>query len=553
MAGSAGTVADMAVDVLALRVAGLVRQELALAGFIALAIGALLVAFGPPPGDAAAHLYRAELVGDGVLVWDDLWYGGSYPLFSYSLLYYFPAALVGNEAVVLLAVVAAAVLFAAVAIGEWGADARWPSRAFAVCACAPLFTGTYTWAAGLAAALGALRALQVDRVAVALVCATLALGFSPLAFAFLCLALAGVAAVTRPVRGRLLVVAGGIALLAGLELAIGLLFPAEGRYGFRAQELGYALLACILGALLALRDRRARVVGAFFLVLAAACVVAFAVPSPIGSNLTRFRTFAFPLVLLVAVLVSFRPRWLAIPAVAAALFYTASPYVAVATELGDTRAASASFWEPALRFLREHAGPGYRVDVVPTFDNWEAYYVPRDGFALARGWYRQLDLARNPVLYERELTATEYRAWLRSMGVRYVLLPHVPLDRLAASQQAALLSSGESGLREVFATPDWQIFELPGATPILTGRAGATLTEVGHARIAGVVSAPGAYLLRVRYTPYWAVRDGPVCVEPGAGGMTRLVASGGGAFALEIPGAGDLAGAVFGARPSACN
>lgn len=542
----------MAVDALALRSISLARREVVLAGLVAGAIGALLLAFGPPPGDAAAHLYRTELVRDGVFVWDDLWYGGSYPLFSYSLLYYFPAALLGNEALVLVAVVAAAALFAAIAYEEWGADTRWASRAFAVCACAPVFTGTYAWAVGLAAALGALRALQTDRAAVALVCAALAVGFSPLAFVFLCLTLLAVAIVRRPGRRRLVVVGGGLAALAAVGLGIALLFPAEGRYAFRAQELGLALLTCGVGGIVALRDSRARVVAVFLFVLGVACIVAFVVPSPVGSNLTRFRMIAFPLVLLAASLASFRPRWLVIPAVVAALAYTVSPYVVVATELGDTRAAHAPFWEPALDFLRSHATPSYRVDVVPTFDNWEAYYVPRSGFDLARGWYRQLDLARNPVLYERDLSAPEYRRWLRSLGVRYVLLPEAPLDRLAARGQAALLTSGESGLREVERAADWRIFELPAATPILTGPGRATLTEVGHERIAGEVGAPGEFLLRVRYTPYWAVADGGVCLERAPGGMTRLVASRAGSFELAIPGAGTLARSVFGARPAGC-
>jgi hypothetical protein len=543
----------MAVDVLALRAAGLVRREVAVAGLAAAAIGILLIAFGPPAGDAAAHLYRTELVRQGVLVWDDLWYGGSYPLFSYSLLYYFPAALLGNEAVVLLAVVAAAALFAAIVLAEWGPDARWASRAFAVCACAPLFTGTYAWAAGLAAALGALRALQVDRVLVALACAGLTLGFSPLAFAFLCLALVAIAAVRRPSTRRLITVAGGIAALAAVELGIALLFPAEGRYGFRLQELGLALLACAVGALVGFRDRRARVVGALFVALAVACSIAFLVPSPAGSNLTRFREFAFPLVLLAAGVASFRPRWLVLPAVVAALFYTVSPYVVVATQLGDTRAARPAFWEPALDFLRRHASPGYRVDVVPTFDNWEAYYVPREGFDLARGWYRQLDLARNPVLYDPGMSASEYRAWLRSVGVRYVLLPRAPLDRLAAARQAELLTSGASGLRKVFESPEWEIYELPRATPVLTGAGPAELTEIDHGRIAGEIGKPGSYLLRVRYTPYWTVREGAVCVDRGKGGMTRLVAASAGPFVLETPSAGTLARSVLGARPAACN
>ncbi len=206
-----------------------------------------------------------------------------------------------------------------------------------------------------------------------------------------------------------------------------------------------------------------------FLLLGIACAVAFLVDSPLGSNVTRFRALVLPLGLLVLGLAGWRPRWLAAICLVLASVYTFSPYVAAATGLGDTRAARAEFWRPALAFLRADPNPNYRVDVVPTFDNWEAYYVPQAGFALARGWYRQLDLVRNPALYRATLTGPEYREWLRANGVRYVLLPRVQLDRVAATAQAELLRSGRSGLVEVADLPDWTVYELPDATPILTG------------------------------------------------------------------------------------
>ena len=123
-----------------------------------------------------------------MLVWDTFWYAGHYPLLGYSLLYYFPAALVGNDLVALVSVVAAAALFASLAHREWGEAARWPSRLFAVVACGPLFTGTYPYAAGFAAGLAALKALQLGRPWLAAGLAALTLGLSPLAFLFLCLA-----------------------------------------------------------------------------------------------------------------------------------------------------------------------------------------------------------------------------------------------------------------------------------------------------------------------------------------------------------------------------
>jgi hypothetical protein len=202
--------------------------------------------------------------------------------------------------------------------------------------------------------------------------------------------------------------------------------------------------------------------------------------------------------------------------------------------------------------LRQRSSPDYRVDVVSTFDNWEAYFVPAAGFALARGWYRQLDLDRNPVLYEDELTADEYREWLRSLGVRYVLLPHVPLDRFGAASQAVLLRSGGSGLAEVLRTPDVTIYELLQATPVLTGPGASALTAFEHDRVAGWTGAPGSYRLRVRYTPYWEVAEGDVCLEEATDGMTLVEVQQPGAFALAVPDAGTLLRAAFGHRPSAC-
>jgi hypothetical protein len=125
-----------------------------------------------------------------------------------------------------------------------------------------------------------------------------------------------------------------------------------------------------------------------------------------------------PLMLLTALLARFRTRWLASAAVLLAFAYNVVPYVAVIPKRTGARPAEASYWAPALAFLREHASPDYRVEVVPTFEHWEAYWVPRAGFPLARGWYRQLDIAQNPVLYGNTLSPASYRDWLGSLGVR---------------------------------------------------------------------------------------------------------------------------------------
>ena len=172
---------------------------------------------------------------------------------------------------------------------------------------------------------------------------------------------------------------------------------------------------------------------------------------------------------------------------------------------------------------------------MPTFDHWEAYWVPRAGFPLARGWYRQLDLASNPELYRTPLDGPTYRGWLRRMGVRYVLLPDTRLGLMGAAREAKLLRSGRSGLYLVFRTPNWTIYELPRPQPLLTGPGGGRLDRLGHERIAGTTGAAGPHLLRVRYTRYWQVRRGDVCLRPRPDGMTTLVARRPGRFVLALP------------------
>ena len=508
---------------------------------IAAVVAVPLALFGPPGGDAPAHLYRTLLVEQGVFVWDNHWYGGHYPLASYSLLYYLPSTLFENELLAVVAAITSAALFASICEREWGRRTVWPARFFAVLAAGPVFTGTYTYALGLAALLAAIRALQARCAWLALVAAALCLGFSPLAYVFLCIACAAIALTRARFDYPAIGVGAGLMVLAGVQALAIWLFPHEAVYPFRLLELAVVLAVSVLGAALAAREERGRTLAAIFVLWGLVSVAAFVVRSPIGENATRLRGIVFALVLLAAVLARFRPLWLAAPALALALGYTLTPYAAVIPYRTDGRSAKESYWEPVLDFLGANSGPDYRVEVVPTADHWEAYWVPRAGFALARGWYRQLDIAENPLFYEEPLRADEYREWLRGMGVRYVLLPDTQLGRMGEEREADLLLSGESGLREVRTTDDWRVYELLEPNPILTGPGEARVSVLGHDRIAGTLSRPGVYRLAVRHTPYWRVEQGRLCLERAADGMTTVRAEAPGAFALEID---DSLGAV---------
>jgi hypothetical protein len=513
------------------------RRELLLGALVTAAIAGLVLAIGPAPGDAPVHLYRTFLVRDGALIWDNFWYAGTYPLASYSLLYYLPAALVGNVPLVFAAAVASTVLFASLALREWGRDALWPSRIFGVLAAAPMFTGLFAYSLGFTAMLGALKLLQLRRTKLAILLAALTVGFSPLAFAFLCLIAASYAVSRRQFSRRYLWFGLGLAGAAGIELAALVLFPTNaGVFPFHWIDFVGVMGVTILGALVARHARGAAPLLAFYALWGLGSVLVYVVPTPLGDNWTRLSAFIFPIMLLTASLANFRPRRLVVLALAGAFAYNLVPYMLLLPSRLDNQTQLASFWKPAIGFLQTHNRPGYRVEVVPTAEHWEADWIPKAGVPLARGWYRQLDEVDNAILYSKALDPATYVAWLRANAVRYVVLSRTaPLDWDGGPQEARVVRSADTGLKLVFRSANWSIYELPKPTPLLTGPAHPVVTSFGHTIIKGRVFAAGRYLLRAHYNPYWRL-GGAGCVARGPNRMTVLDLTRPQRFALTVPG-----------------
>jgi hypothetical protein len=509
------------------------RRELLIASGLTVAAASLLM-LGPAPGDAPAHLYRTLLVQHGAVIWDNLWYAGQYPLASYSLLYYFPAALVGNLPLVLVAAVASTVLFALIGFHEWNVTARWPIRIFGVLAAAPVFTGLYSYTLGFATLLAVLRAVQRGKTWLAIICAALTLGFSPLAFVFLCLILLALLLAKPQMTGRTIGLAVGLVGIAVVEAGVLIMFPSTGVYPFSPFDLVAVIAVCLVGALLARRGDGVRVITWFFIAWGVGSLFAFVVPSAVGDNVTRLRAFVFPLMLVAAAQARFRPRFLTVVALAGALAYNIGPYLMLVPYRLESKPESAAFWRPAIAFLEQHRDPNYRVEVVPTAAHWESYWIPRAGYPLARGWYRQLDVAGNPVLYAPHLDGAQYMSWLRRMSVKYVLLPRTQLDPDAAPTEARLLRRGTAGIRPVFRSANWTIYELAHPQPLFTGPAQARLTAMGHQVISGVVGAAGLYTLGIHFNRYWTADPRVSCVRAGPGGMTLIRFREPGAFTLRI-------------------
>ncbi|HEY5187673.1 MAG TPA: hypothetical protein VII87_01475, partial [Solirubrobacteraceae bacterium] len=181
----------------------------------------------------------------------------------------------------------------------------------------------------------------------------------------------------------------------------------------------------------------------------------------------------------------------------------------VAATAGDP-ATTAAYYAPLNRFLAAQGGPPFRTEIPFTRLHWEADEVaPR--FPLARGWERQLDVADNPLFYTGRLTAARYERWLHDNAVRFVAVADVRLDP-SARAEAALVARGLPDLRLVARLPHWRVYAVAGATPIVSGP--ARLTALGPEWLATTARAAGRLVVRVHFSPYWALATGGGCVSP---------------------------------------
>jgi hypothetical protein len=244
-----------------------------------------------------------------------------------------------------------------------------------------------------------------------------------------------------------------------------------------------------------------RIGAALYAVLALA---AFAIPTPLGGNAARLGTlFAAP----IAILALWPRRRLVLAVLALPIAYwVLQPPVRDWLRAHDDPSTEAAFHAPVAGFLagRQPA----RVAVPFTQSHGEAFHLARR-FPISRGWERQVDIERNELFYEGELTRAEYLAWLEDNGIAYVAVPlGLPMDASGEAEKRIGLT-----LREVHRTADWRVTEAPGEL-------GAS--EVKPEGFVLNASQPGAHTIRVRFTPYWALLEGEGCVEPAPGGWTRV-------------------------------
>jgi hypothetical protein len=100
-----------------------------------------------------------------------------------------------------------------------------------------------------------------------------------------------------------------------------------------------------------------------------------------------------------------------------------------------------------------------------------------------------------------------------------VVLTDAPPD-YSARGEARLLRSGRSGLRPVRKFAHATVYSVAQPRGIVTGAAGARVTEFAAASIAVSVPHAGNYRIAVRYSPYWHATG--ACVDRLADGMLGL-------------------------------
>jgi hypothetical protein len=496
-------------------------REAAFSAGAAATLASLLAWLGPPGSDLAAHAYqRAVFLQHGFALWNNFWYAGRYSFVTYSVLYYPLAALLGIRLLAVATIATAALAFAVVLGREWGPTARWSSRTFAVVWSGIVLSAAFPFALGAALALLALWTLQARRLWRFAALAALTLAASPLAFLLLAVLVGGIGLAQRVETRRVVGPALAIGVAGSVQLALWRAFPGGGRYPFSLAETAAAVVFCVLGAACTWRVESARVLRSIFLVYLMTCLLAYLIPSEVGENIARLRYAAIPLAVLVLSLRSWRPPLAMVVVLGLAVSWNLTPLAASFAKGARDPAANAQYWTPAISFLHRHLTPSYRVEVVDTTGHWAAVYLPAAGIPLARGWFRQDDFPQNRVLYSA-LGPRAYLAWLRGLGVRYVVLTTAPPD-YSARGEAALLASGRSGLRPVLRTPHLRIFEVPHAQRLVTGPAPASVLALTQTRIELEVAQAGEYRLAVRYSPYWQTSVG--CLAQAKDGMSHLLA-----------------------------
>ncbi len=495
--------------------------------FAAAGAAAAVIAAGVRGIDWPAQDFRAQFFRDhGFAIVNFSWYGG-HQLPGYSLLTPAVSSVVGTRALAVAAAFVATLLFGRVArrlVPERAVLATW---VFGAGTLVEVIIGRTTYLAGIAVGIGVVLAAVAGRRGLAVVLAAVCGATSPVAGAFLVVAIAAWWWPRRSDRSALGPAAALAAATAIPMVLPRLRYPQGGTFPFELEDVVIVALA-VLAVFVAVPARQREIrAGAVLVALAATALLI--VPTPLGANLVRL-PLSFAPALIVATATSARRAVVAVVPLLAWLWVPA-----VWTVVAQPTAASArdGYYRPIEAFFDARLAEPTRVEVPLT--EWRRETSELGGNALlARGWERQVDMDVNDVFYDGTLDESTYHRWLVDNGVRFVALPDAPLDP-SAEREAELLDGGLPYLEEVWRSPDWRVWEVLDSTG-LAATTGSRVTEIDGDRVVLQLDRPGRHVIRLRQPERLAVRepaDDSVSIGANAAGWLVLWSDRAGTVELE--------------------
>ena len=477
---------------------------------VAVVLAGLYVWLAPHTADLAAQTARAQVFRrSGYVPYWTGWYGGT-PMAGYSLVTPPLLGLLGAVWLGALTIVASAAV--AVPLLAGCRRPRAAAIAVAVSGTFDVFSGRSTFAAGVAVGLAAVLAVERRRSGLAFLGGLLTAATSPVAGVLL--SVVAVATVLAGPRRRR---AGGAAVIGVLVAMLVIAILAGGsRGGYEPFTLTSLLLSIgtTLVVMLSPVGHRLRVIGWLTLWLLLAC---YLIHSPIGANATRIAVLGAAPALVAAA------RWPKLVLIPSVIVASLLPFGQLVNDMAASGGAVASrgFVTPLKnQLLAQSDIYQYRVEVVAPKTHWPLTYVLPE-VAVARGWERQTDEARNRIFYGRaSLTAASYRAFLDQNAVGYVALPYRSALDYGSVAEGALIRGGLPYLHLIWSNSHWRLYAVTEPSPIIE-----RLSDPSPVPTALVLAADdtgftfdtysaGRYLVRMTWSPYLVTSGGHVSRAP---------------------------------------
>ena len=251
------------------------------------------------------------------------------------------------------------------------------------------------------------------------------------------------------------------------------------------------MLFAVLGIAVTVRVPKARRLLGMFSVFLAAILLAFVIPSDLGSNVERLKYAAIPIALLAAALAP-RRVLLVDPAHARRRVLEHLRARAHRAARRDRPGALAAYWSPAIGYLRAHLSPSFRVEAVDTVEHWPAAYLPDAGHPdRARLVPAERLSAERVAVRPRRSARRHTSVAARTRGaLRRARRRAAGLQR--ARTKPRLIRSGTTSLVRVFRSAHVSVYELPDAAPIITGAGDASVLWMWPTRIVARSTRPAA-------------------------------------------------------------